>query len=189
MTYGPDFCYFPLYLPLFFPCTYIAASREVSVPPANSILLVKTALQTSDAAGVEMIMILGLEGNLQRLFIHIQGKLAVLLQKERQSHKNVFPFFFLGVSVGISTLLTMDYVPLYFQQMEGRNLTTLCDYITVRNYLCICCSFAWVKMQFAFSPQNAAVSARLISAKVMSGHCEDFKRLLFALFEKAVFGA
>ena len=37
--------------------------------------------------------------------------------------------------------------------------------------------------------QNAAVSARLISAKVMSGHCEDFKRLLFALFEKAVFGA
>lgn len=74
MTYDPDFCYFPLYLPLFFPCTYIAASREVSVPPANSILLVKTALQTSDAAGVEMIMILGLEGNLQMLFVHIQGK-------------------------------------------------------------------------------------------------------------------
>ena len=76
LTYGPDFCYFPLYLSLFFPCIYIAASREVSVPPANSILLVKTALQTSDAAGVEMIMILGLEGNLQRLFIHIQGKVA-----------------------------------------------------------------------------------------------------------------
>ena len=137
MTYGPDFCYFPLYLPLFFPCTYIAASREVSVPPANSILLVKTALQTSDAAGVEMIMILGLEGNLQRLFIHIQGKLAVLLQKERQSHKNVFPFFFLGVSVGISTLLTMDYVPLYFQQMEGRNLTIL-FYVTTLQLETIC---------------------------------------------------
>jgi len=55
---------------------YIAAIREVSVPPVNSILPVKTALQTSDAAGVEMILILGLEGNLQRLFIHIQGKVA-----------------------------------------------------------------------------------------------------------------